>query len=161
MIYIVTLEVCDCSWTHSSPRGYTKKLAELLIYLILLHQSALTLIVHPATSRNCSRITCCRLHYIQSKRDMKCLRTFSKLVATQSFLAVGELDDVQDLSLSHVQILPSWLLYDAVRIHHHCVQRCVRSLILGNNSYSDSIFQHFLNFSDYHSGGTLTCLCYL
>ena len=51
-----------------------------------------------------------------------CSRTFSQPVATQSFLAVGEVDDFQDVSMRHVELLPSWPLYDAVRIHHHYVQ---------------------------------------
>lgn len=68
------------------------------------------------------------------------LHTFPKLVATQSFLAVGELDDVQDFSLSHRQILPSRFLYDAVRVHHHGVQHLQRTFILGKQNTTIYMF---------------------
>lgn len=80
---------------------------------------------------------------------MSGLHTFSNLVATQSFLAVGELDDVQDFSLCQLEIILIWLLYDTIRIHHHGVQHPERPLVLGN----DSLSGQFLAFSV-----TVTCL---
>lgn len=62
--------------------------------------------------------------------------TFSILIATKSFLAAGELDDVNKLSIGHMQVLRRRLLYAAIRIHHHGVQCRKRPLILGNNNYS-------------------------
>lgn len=64
---------------------------------------------------------------------IKIIHTFSKPVATQSFLAVGELDDIQDFSLRHQEIFWTWLLYYAVRIYHHGVQNPEWTFILENN----------------------------
>lgn len=63
------------------------------------------------------------------------LLTFSKWVAAEDFLAVGDLNDLQHFSRSHRQILPPWLCNHAVRIHHHGVQRREWPLILRAQSH--------------------------
>lgn len=56
-------------------------------------------------------------------KNPKYFYTFSKVIEAQSFLAVGELDDINDISWSHMQVFASELLDDTVGIHHHGVQR--------------------------------------
>lgn len=67
------------------------------------------------------------------------MRTFSKLIEAQSFLAVGEMDDVNNLSWSHRQVFASELLYDAVRIHHHGVHRSEGPIVLGNKKRTSGV----------------------
>lgn len=63
-------------------------------------------------------------------------RTFSKLIEAQSFLAVGELDDVDNLPSNHRQVFASELLDDAVRIHHHGVQRSEGPIVLAHKTHT-------------------------